>query len=234
VVTPHIKTVTTKGRNMDLLKTILGDELYNQVTEKINAHNGDEANKDNQFKLANLAKGEYVGKGKHDALQAMLDSKTGELDTANQLIADLKKGTKDNQDLQGKISTYETQVADLQKQLLETKIDYAAQLAIRDAGGSEVDFLVYKLKALAEGKLELDDNDKIKGIDEMMTTLKTQSPAMFDTGTNRLEIEEIKLPDSNNNKPGVTQEQFNKMGYQSRLKLKQEQPEVYAEMTNKI
>lgn len=218
---------------MDLLKTILGDELYNQVTEKINAHNGDEANKENQLKLANLAKGEYVGKGKHDALQAMLDSKTGELDTANQLIADLKKGTKDNQDLQGKINTYETQVADLQKQLLETKIDYAAQLAIRDAGGSEVDFLVYKLKALAEGKLELDENDKIKGIDDMMTTLKTQSPAMFTTGENKFKIEEIKLPDNNNNKPGVTQEQFNKMGYQSRLKLKQDQPEVYAELTNK-
>lgn len=218
---------------MDLLKTILGDELYNQVTEKINAHNGDEANKENQLKLANLAKGEYVGKGKHDALQAMLDSKTGELDTANQLIADLKKGTKDNEDLQGKISTYESQVEALQKQLLETKIDYAAQLAIRDAGGSEVDFLVYKLKALAEGKLELDDNDKIKGIDEMMTTLKTQSPAMFETGTNNLKIEEIKLPTPDNNKAGITQEQFNKMGYQSRLKLKQEQPEVYAEMTNK-
>ena len=31
----------------------------------------------------------------------------------------------------------------------------------------------------------------------------------------------------------VTQEQFNKMGYQSRLKLKQEQPEVYAQMTGK-
>jgi hypothetical protein len=197
---PHLKTMSTKGRKMDLLKTILGDELYNQVTEKINAHNGDKANKENQLKLANLAKGEYVGKGKHDALQAMLDSKTGELETANQLIADLKKGTKDNEDLQGKISTYESQVADLQKQLLETKIDYAAQLAIRDAGGSEVDFLVYKLKALAEGKLELDENDKIKGIDEMMTTLKTQSPAVFETGKNNLQIEEIKLPENQGNR----------------------------------
>jgi hypothetical protein len=195
-MTPHIKTVSMKGSKMDLLKTILGDELFNQVTEKINAHNGDEANKDNQLKLANLARGEYVGKGKHDALQAMLDSKTGELDTANQLIADLKKGNKDNEDLQGKISTYETQVADLQKQLLETKIDYAAQLAIRDAGGDEVEFLVWKLKALAEGKLELDDNDKIKGIDDLMTTLKTQSPAHFKTGENNFEIKEIKLPEN--------------------------------------
>ena len=32
---------------------------------------------------------------------------------------------------------------------------------------------------------------------------------------------------------GVTQEDFNKMGYQSRLKLKQEQPDVYAQMTGK-
>lgn len=181
---------------MDLLKTILGDELFNQVTEKINAHNGDEANKDNQLKLANLAKGEYVGKGKHDALQAMLDSKTGELDTANQLIADLKKSNKGNEEMQGKISTYESQVADLQKQLHDTKVDYAAQLAVRDAGGDDVEFLVWKLKALAEGKLELDDNDKIKGIDDLMTTLKTQSPAHFKTGKDSLEIEEIRLPEN--------------------------------------
>ena len=31
-----------------------------------------------------------------------------------------------------------------------------------------------------------------------------------------------------------SKEDFDKMGYQSRLKLKQEQPEVYAQMTGKV
>lgn len=35
---------------MEFLKEILGEELFNQFMEKINAHNGNEANKDNQIK----------------------------------------------------------------------------------------------------------------------------------------------------------------------------------------
>ena len=88
---------------MEFLKEILGEELYAQFAEKLNAYNGDAANKDKQIKLANLGGGEYVGKGKYDALQAMLDGKETELTTANGLIADLKKGTKGNEELQGKI-----------------------------------------------------------------------------------------------------------------------------------
>ena len=57
---------------MEFLKEILGEELYKQFEEKINAHNGDEANKDKQIKLANLSSGEYVGKGKYDALDELL------------------------------------------------------------------------------------------------------------------------------------------------------------------
>lgn len=76
---------------MEFLKAILGEELFKQFADKLNAYNGDEADKDKQIKLANLGGGEYVGKGKYDALQALLDGKTAELDTANGLIADLKK-----------------------------------------------------------------------------------------------------------------------------------------------
>lgn len=36
-----------KGKSMDFLKSILGDDLYSQVESKINAYNSDEANKDN-------------------------------------------------------------------------------------------------------------------------------------------------------------------------------------------
>ena len=89
---------------MEFLKEILGDALYAQVEQAMNAYNGNEANRDKQVKLANLSTGEYVGKGKYDALQAQLDGKDTELTTANNLIAELKKGTKDNEGLQGKIT----------------------------------------------------------------------------------------------------------------------------------
>lgn len=169
---------------MDFLKEILGDELYAQIAEKINAHNGDEANKDKQIKLANLATGEYVGKGKHDALQEQLNGVITERDTANNLIAELKKGTKGNEELQGKITGYETQVADLQKQLAETKINGALKVALLSEKAKEIDFLTFKLneKLRGEGRtLELDENEKIKGWDDMLSDLKTQHPMMFET-----------------------------------------------------
>lgn len=189
---------------MEFLKAILGEELYKQFEEKINAHNGNEANKDNLVKLANLASGEYVGKGKHDALQALLDGKTTELETANGLIAELKKGTKGNEELQGKITGYETQVQQLQQQLVETKLNSALKVALLSEKAKDIDYLTFKIneKLKAEGKtLELDENENIKGWDDMRSDLKVQFPAMFDGKGKGREYEEIPLPEGDQRKP---------------------------------
>ena len=42
---------------MEFLKEILGEELYKQFEQAVNAYNGNEANKDKQIKLANLTEG---------------------------------------------------------------------------------------------------------------------------------------------------------------------------------
>jgi len=171
---------------MEFLKAILGDELYSQVVSKVNEHNGNEANKEKQVKIANLASGEYVGKGKYDALDALLKGKETELDTANGLIAELKKGTKGNEELQGKITGYEAQVADLQKQLQETKINAAVKVALLSEKAADVDYLTFKLHEKLKEKgesLELDENDNIKGWDALRDSLKTQFPKMFESGT---------------------------------------------------
>lgn len=220
---------------MDFLKEILGDELYAQIAEKINAHNGDEANREKQIKLANLASGEYVGKGKHDALQAQFDGQKTELETANNLIAELKKSTKGNEELQGKITGYETQMAELQKELAETKIKSALKVALLSEKALDIDYLTYKVneKLRGEGKtLELDENENIKGWDDLLSGLKTQFPTQFETAKGG-KVDPQPLPGRNDNNSGVTKADFDKMGYQGRLKLKQEQPEVYAQMTGK-
>ena len=223
---------------MDFLKEILGEELFNQVAEKINAHNGNEANKDNQVKIGNLGKGEYVGKGKFDALQELVNGKETELKSANDLIAELKKGTKGNEELQGKIAGYETQVVELQKELQETKLKSAIKVALLSEHAVDVDYLTFKLNEKLKEKgetLELDENDNIKGWDDRLSGLKTQFPSMFESANKDgyQVLGDNRLPGSDTSGTGITQEQFNKMGYQSRLKLKQDQPEVYAQMTGK-
>lgn len=194
-----MKTRTKKGNRMEFLKEILGEELFNQFSQKINAYNGDEANKDKLIKLANLGTGEYVSKAKHDALQALLDGKTTELDTANGLIEELKKGTKGNDELQGKVTAYETQVEQLQEQLKQTQVDAELKVAMLSAGAKadDIDYLTFKLNSKGK-KLEIGEDGHIKGIDEMLTGLKTQFPNQFDTKQNGTVIEENRLPGSEN------------------------------------
>lgn len=171
---------------MEFLKAVLGEEFYNQFVEKINAYNGDEANKDKQVKLGNLASGEYVGKGKFDALQETLNGKDTELTSANDLIAQLKKSSKGNEEMQGKITDYETEVAQLKQQLQETEIRSAVKVALMSEKAVDVDYLTYKLNEKLKEKgesLELDENGKIKGWDDLSSGLKTQFPKMFETAS---------------------------------------------------
>lgn len=224
---------------MEFLKEILGDDLYKQFEEKVNAHNGNEANKDKQIKIGNLGSGEYVGKGKFDSeiekLNALLSGKDTELQTANNLIADLQKATKGNEEMQGKFTEYQNQVTQLQAQLQETKIKAALKVALLSEKALDIDYLTFKVneKLKGEGKaLELDENENIKGWDDLLSGLKTQFPTQFEKA-NSVQVDANPLPAENNNNSGVTKEEFAKMGYQSRLKLKQDQPEVYAQMTGK-
>lgn len=216
---------------MKFLKEILGEELFNQFTTAVNAWNGNEANKDKQVKLANLSTGEYVGKGKYDALNEQLTGKQGELNKANGLIAELQKATKGNEDLQGKITAYETQVAELQEQLADNQLKSAIKVALLSAKAADVDYLTYKLEeSLKEKgeKLELDENDNIKGWDARLEGLKTQFPTMFEGGDDGgfQPFKPEGLPSGGGEKT-VTKEQFKKMSYEERVKLKQEDEKLY-------
>lgn len=223
---------------MEFLKALFGDKAltYDELVTAIDAHNGNEANKESQIKIGNLGGGEYVGKGKYDSLNDLLTGKQTELDTANALIADLQKKTKDNEDLQGKFSAYQTEIAQLQAKLLESQINGALKVALLSAKAHDIDYVTFKIneKLKSEGKqLELDENGNIKGWDDILSGIKIQHPSQFEKA-NSVQVEANPLPTPDKTNTGITKEEFAKMGYQSRLKLKQEQPDVYAQMTGKI
>lgn len=225
---------------MDFLKEILGEELFNQVAEKINAHNGNEANKDKQIKIGNLGGGEYVSKGKHESelerLNALLSGKDADIQTMTATLESLKKGKVDADAIQQKLSETERLLAESKFREDATKAKYALRDLLREAEVSDVDYAEYLVnkKLTEDGKaIELDESEHIKGKDDLISGLKTQSPNLFKKADPGFKVDPNPLPQPNNNGSGVTKEQFNKMGYQSRLKLKQEQPEVYAQMTGK-
>lgn len=217
---------------MTFLETVLGEELYKQIEAKLNEYNGNEANKDKQIKLGNLASGEYVSKGKFDALNETLKGKDGELASANDLIAQLKKGAKGNEELQSKIANYEAQIEQLQQENAENKLKSALKVALLSEKAVDVDYLTFKLQEKLKEKgetLELDENDGIKNWDSQLEGLKTQFPNMFETASNGdyKPYEPNKLPNGDASGGALTREALLKKPYHERMALYSSNPEAY-------
>lgn len=219
------------------LEDLLGAELYAQVQAKLDEVNGKEPDKLKHVRYADLSEGDYVAKGKYDALQVKYDGQTQELTSANDLIEQLKKGTKGNEELQGKITAYETQVTDLQDQLAETKMKAAIKVALLSEKAVDVDYLTFKLNEKLKEKgetLELDDNDNIKGWSDKLSGLKTQFPNMFETsaaGGDKKIIDPNKLPDGGKDKT-LTKSELLKKPYAERMQIYNENPEAYKAAMN--
>lgn len=154
------------------------------------------------------------------------ESKLNELTEANKLIDELKKSNKGNDDLQGKITNYENQVAQLQEELQKTKLDSAIKVALLSEKAMDVDYLTYKLKE--KGELKLDENEKIEGWDDKIAALKTQFPNQFEnSGSKRVEEHKLDRPDENTT---YTKADILKKPYSERIKIYNENPEAYNEI----
>ena len=120
------------------------------------------------------------------------EGKLKELTEAQNLINELKKSTKGQEDLQGKITAYEGQVEQLQKELAQTKLDAEIKVGLLAEKALDVDYLTFKLKE--KGELALDENGKIKGWDDKVAALKTQLPNQFEASGQK-KILENRLPE---------------------------------------
>ena len=196
-----------KGVSDDVIDGILSDMKSNKI------YTASEENLDVRYgKL----------KGDHD-------NQSKQLEEANALIAELKKSNKGNESLQAKVSEYESTITQLEEQLKQTKIENAIKVGLLSEHALDVDYLTFKLKE--KGEIELDENDHIKGWDDKIAGLKTQFPTQFE-GKSDENIIENKLPKTDDGR-SITKEQFGKMSYQDRLKIHNDDPELYAELTGK-
>lgn len=170
------------------LKDVLGEELYKQVQAKIDEQNSKEEDKLKHVRFADLSEGNYISKEKYDSeterLNGLITGKDTEIGNANKLIEELKKASKGDEGMQQKISTYEAENARLQQELEETKVSSALKVALLSAKTDDTDYMTFKIKEVLKEKgeeLKIDDDGNIKGWDDMLTTLKTQFPAHFES-----------------------------------------------------
>ena len=162
---------------------------------------------------------------RYNKLKGDFDNLTAQHGESAKLIEDLKKSSKGNEELQGKISGYETEIANLQEQLKQSQLESEIKIALFEAKASDVDYMMYRLKE--KGELELGEDGHIKGIDDKIAGLKTQFPNHFEAAKGGLKVDPLVLPKQNEPQPQITKEQFAKMGYESRVKLKEENPNLY-------
>ena len=201
----------SQGLSDDQVKTVMGEMKQNKIFT---------ANEENlDIRYSKL-------KGDHDTL-------TAQHSEATTLIEQLKSGAKDSEALQGKVAEYEAKISQLQKERDAALLDAAMDRALMKAGAKTADFDYLKFQWHKKGEIGLDENGEVKGVDDAVSAMKTQFPANFETSTTSIQIDANPLPKPDTNKPGVTAEEFAKMGYQNRLKLKQEQPDLYAELSGK-
>lgn len=104
---------------------------------------------------------------RYSKLNEDFETQKTELETANNLIEELKKGSEGNEDLQNKVTTYEKEIADLKAKQHENDIDNALKLELlkNKAKADDIDYLIFKIKAKQKDTkkdFEVDENGNLK------------------------------------------------------------------------
>ena len=166
---------------------------------------------------------------RYNKLKLESEQANQELAKSQALITELQKGNKGNEELQAKIKGYEDEIASLKKANETQRVESALDRVLLEANVQDVDYVKYKIKEKGT-ELKLDEQGNLTGIKDMLDALKVQLPNQFSNTTQQ--IKEFKLPPNENpNDKGITKEQYDKMSYQERLKLFNENKEAFNELT---
>lgn len=155
---------------MEFLKEVLGEELFKQFNTAVKAHNEKPENKDSQVKLANIAGGQYVDKGKYDAAVAEKQNLEGQVKTLNTTVTTLKKDNEGNEDLQNTITTLQ---GELKKQQLANEgitKTYQLKEQLSKQGVLDPDYLIYKSGGIE--KFNFDKEGKPIGVEDAIKPYK--------------------------------------------------------------
>lgn len=194
----------SQGLNDEQVQSVVGEMKQNKI------YTASEENLDVRYKKL---------KGDHDAA-------SGKLNEANTLIQELQANNSDNAALQAKVAEYEGRVQELEAQNQKIQAESALKVALLEAKAQDIDYLAFKIREKNPEGVKLDENGKVVGIEDTIDALKTQFPTQFATGGGEKKIDEHKLEQGDDDHK-LTKEEFDKMGYQERVKLYKEDPETY-------
>ncbi len=151
----------------ELLKNLVGDEKATAILSQM---------KEKKIYISN---NENVDE-RYTKLKGQKEDLEQQLATANSTITDLKKATKGNEDLQQKLTDYESKIQMLQQES-ETKVrnltlDHAIEKLLTTNNAKHVELLKAQFD---RDKLEVAEDGVIKGLDDQFKTIKESYSDLF-------------------------------------------------------
>ena len=198
------------------LKELLGEELYSQVMEKV----GD------KHKIAIVSDGNWIPKDKFDAVNNEKNEYKQQVESLNQKLTELNGKLKDNEEAQQTIEALKQQIEDKEQELAQTRKINAIKFEILKANPRDVADI---LPHIDSDVVKIEDG-KVLGLEEQIKALKESKAYLFN------DEEPSGTGGSKGNAPRsasrniITKEDFSKMNYLERLKLKQENEELYNQL----
>ena len=173
---------------------------------------------------------------RYPKLKTQYEGATKSLDEANATIKQLQEAAQGQENLQQIIKDHEQKEAQLQAELDKAKFEAEAKYGLYSAGAEDVDYGLYMLQKIMmeDGKeMKVDENGKIPGWEDLLSSLKTQSPKNFPAkadGDGYEVYEPLKLKKGDGKDAAPTKEEFRAMTYEERLALKQKNENLYKQL----
>jgi hypothetical protein len=160
---------------MDAIKSLLGEELFNQVSSKLGENNKLFLHgKDDKVVISNS--GEWLPKDKLNEKIEEIKGLKDQLQQTNVDLTSLKKSLNDNEEATTKLTELQNQLSLKEQESANLTKRYALRDALRDSQAKYVDLLEQKFDI---SKVELDESGKVKGWEDLIKPVKEGYKDLF-------------------------------------------------------
>ena len=133
-------------------------------------------------------------------LQGKFGAKDKEHKEALERIKQFEEANAGTANLQGELDKANQTIADLTKQINDQKADAAMDRALTEAGANAGDLDYLKFQWRKKGEICLNDNGEIDGKDDAIAAMKTQCPNQFVSAAAQRQVEPQPLPQGDGNR----------------------------------
>lgn len=202
---------------MKLVDILKAQELTDEQITKIQA-----SMKENKIYETSLENADE----RYSKMKAKKEDFEEQLKTANTTIEDLKKNNKDNETLQNTIKEHETTIENLKKEAETKDFNYALDTVLKESKCKNTK----AIKALLNMEGIKLNEGKFEGLEEQLKALKESDSYLFESDNNP-GSKGFNPTGTNGGEVGITKEKFKTMNMAQRIKLRNDDPKLYEELS---